>query len=206
MLGLELGQAMSARWLEHWIEDHGAQDFRKLQTATRAILAARLRPCLEDAVKSEDIESTRLARLRLLSQARADLNPSFRPLFELFGTPAYARASMTSFACKDSERTSKKPRASLNLTESHDTDMIDRSLRAGRLPLVTVEAMNGLLKSATTFSIAGRRLSASSGRCEYLVRNYEGPTCQGLGCEDGSRWIERETLALSLQKIWSLEP
>lgn len=215
MLGLELGQAISARWLEHWIEDHDAQDFRKLQTATRAILAARLRPCLEDAVKSEDIESTRLARLRLLSRASADLNPSFLPLFELFGTPAYARASMTSFACKDSERTNEKPRASLTLTESHNAEMIDRSLRAGRLPLVMIEAnsetarnetLNALVKSATTFAIAGRRLSASSGRCEYLVRTYEGPTCPGTQCEDGSQWIERETLAPALQKIWSLEP
>lgn len=199
MLGLVIGQAVSARWFEHWQEDHGVTSFSKLQTATRAILAARVRACLESAVPSEDIESSRLARLRLL--AKADLGFAFAPIFELFGTKEYARASFTPFSCNEENRTNHRPRASFTLTESkrNANQLIDRALSAKRLSLVHVQS-----PIPHVYAIAGRRLSASSGRCEYLVRNYEGPGCTGAACEDGSRWVERRDLKVI--SAWSLEP
>jgi hypothetical protein len=202
MLGLAIEQPISARWFEHWVEDHDAQTLPKLQLATRAILAGKLRPCLEDAVKSEDIESTRLARLRLLAAASQypDLNPSVLQLLAFFGSKDFARVSLTPFTCRDAERTSAIPHATLTLTESRSTDMIDRSLRSNRLPIIKMG------DATEVFAVAGRRLSPGSGRCEYLVRNYEGPSCVGGSCEDGSNWIERETVSRRLKTVWSLEP
>jgi len=197
MLSLAKGEPVSARWLEHWLEDHQVSGLRETQTAVRAFLAGRLRPCLESAVKSEDVESTRLARLRRLAQAHADLNPSLQFLFKLFGTDAFASASITPFSCREAERISAKPRASLTLTETKGIDAIDRSLRAGRLPIAFADL---------TYAVSGRRLSASSGRCEYLVRTYEGPLCSKGICEDGSFWIERDEFRKSVTKVWSLEP
>lgn len=178
MIGLAVHAPVSARWLEH------RGDYRKV---TRAILNGRLSPCLEDAVPSEDIESTRLARLRLLAEA-PPVQPSVDEVIRLVST--FASISLTRATCTAPARL--KPIAS-RLTEKQS---IDAALEHGSLAITFADSASR--------AVAGRRLSPESGVCEYLVRAYQGPTCEpGQMCEDGSYWIERAKFrALD---VWSLE-
>ena len=217
MLGLELGQPVSARWLGHWLSEHSVTSLPKFQTSVRAILAGRLKPCLESAVNSEDVESTRLLRLKILAESSADAVPGLQKVFDLFGTEQFRTISQTPYSCREDERTSGKPRASLTLTESRDRTLIDRSLRANRLPVISEKVPGSypdknvpgsktsvLEPGAFFYAVAGRRLNAQSGRCEYLLRTYEGPWCAHENCEDGSFWVERESF--KPDTVWGLEP
>jgi hypothetical protein len=204
MLSLELAVPVSARWLEHWFDSHSAK------ATVNAISLGHLHPCSESAVRSEDIESTRLARLRLLKEATLDFEASstfqtagldgLKGVMELLSTSEFESVSLTPWTCKATDGVTSKIK--LHLNETKDASEIDRSLRQRRLPVLFLETVD---LDAKNYAVVGRRLSPSTGLCEYLLRSYQGPTCLKGTCEDGSVWIERALAARSTSKIWTLQ-
>jgi hypothetical protein len=84
---------------------------------------------------------------------------------------------------------------------------IDSQLARGNMPAIDYNS-NFLTKSKTgswlnvdgmhTSSIIGRRFNVDNNKCEYLIRNSWGSSCEryrpNLTCEEGNIWVDETTL------------
>lgn len=221
---LKLDRAISARSLEHNFDEAQtslADEFRRVRFSSRFLRNLRKPVCTESDVPSEDIESTRHARLRYLSQSLAAQAlelvgaESLRSFAAVFSDSHFSRVSDSPRACSSkSVRLPKLTRIPISMSPTSNSDLvaqdflskaISQVLVANQMPLVRVPS--GIV------AIVGVRLSVESGHCEYLIRGYEGSECSARAtsfstsgttsiCEDGSWWVPREELLATASALW----
>lgn len=210
---LVLKKPVSARSVEHAVASAAnpvgslSRELSAEKPSPRFSKALRQPVCLEADVPSEDIESTRHARLRYLAQSLKEQNldsvgaTKLSEFANLFQSESYARASDSPLVCR-----SQKVRmpAFIRTTNSAQFEKeLDRNFDLLRLPIIIEKS-----ETESPKALVARRLSVDSGLCEYLSRDYEGGSCATLddkSCEDGSHWISRETLLEKTKAIWSVK-
>jgi hypothetical protein len=83
------------------------------------------------------------------------------------------------------------------------TSAIDAVISAGRIPIVRWQASGRLLDSP----IEARRFSPTTDRCEWLIRQMNGPFCDRAitdVCEDGAAWVARDDVIKKVKMAWEI--
>ncbi|MES2964835.1 MAG: hypothetical protein V4760_13170 [Bdellovibrionota bacterium] len=101
------------------------------------------------------------------------------------------------------ERRLKAKSLELKILALDDSNAIDATISRGRIPIVRWQTNGGTLDSP----IEARRFSPTTDRCEWLVRQMNGPFCdKTLGgiCEDGALWLPRDELKKKIKMAWEI--
>jgi hypothetical protein len=198
----------SARSLEHAFDSRARTLFEELvaPVPSKALSAViKTGACSEEEAPSEDIESARLARLRLIEQTMDSLDlqqfgiSQLRPLGSILSSKEFARANFSPLKCKRAFQPKSR------ITRSKDIERIDQELDRTRLPILIFKDERFGEK---LLPVVARRLSVESGLCEYLLRRYDGPPCltsEGKNCEDGSLWISRRDVTTATTGVWGFD-